>query len=85
MVSLIAYIIGAIGSIWYVGFLAYKIEKLPLSIITVLGLALMVYSFYDDWRNDRALADARSESDAALNAALSRHYPFALAKRGNGA
>lgn len=62
MVSLIAYIIGAIGAIWYVGFLAFKIEKLPLAAITVIGLALMVYSFYDDWKNDRAVADARSQN-----------------------
>ena len=62
MVSLIAYIIGAIGGIWYVGFMAYKIEKLPLLVITVCCLALMVYSFYDDWRNDRAVADARSQN-----------------------
>ncbi len=59
MISLIAYIIGAAGGIWYVGFLAYKIDKLPLIVITVCGLALMVYSFYDDWRNDRAAADAQ--------------------------
>ena len=63
MISLIAYIIGAIGGIWYVGFLAYKIEKLPLVVITVCCLALMVYSFYDDWRNDRTVAQARSEAN----------------------
>ena len=62
MISLIAYVIGAIGAIWYVGFFAYKVDKLPLSVITVCGLALMVYSFYDDARNDRAVAEARSEN-----------------------
>ncbi len=63
MVSLVAYIVGAIGAIWYVGFLAYKIDKLPLIVITVCCLALMVYSFYDDWRNDRAVAEARDQSN----------------------
>ncbi|MEJ2434708.1 MAG: hypothetical protein P8Y53_16670 [Pseudolabrys sp.] len=29
MIRVIAYIIGAVGGIWYVGFLAYKIDKLP--------------------------------------------------------
>jgi hypothetical protein len=62
VVGLIAYVIGAVGGIWYVGFLAYKIEKLPLIVITVIFLALMVYSFYDDWRNDRAVADARRQN-----------------------
>jgi hypothetical protein len=62
VVGLIAYVIGAVGGIWYVGFLAYKIEKLPLIVITALCLALMVYSFYDDWRNDRAVADARRQN-----------------------
>jgi len=65
MVSVIAYIIGAVGSIWYVGFLAYKIDKLPLIVITALSLVLMVYSFYDDWKNDRASAQARSQSRAS--------------------
>ena len=62
MISLIAYIIGAVGGIWYVSFLAYKIDKLPLIVITVFCLVLMVYSFYDDWRNDRAVADARQQN-----------------------
>ena len=62
MISLIAYIIGALGGIWYVGFFAYKVDKLPLSVIAVVCLALMVYSFYDDARNDRAVAQARSEN-----------------------
>ena len=65
MVSVIAYIVGAIGSIWYVGFMAYKIDKLPLIVITALSLALMVYSFYDDWKNDRANAQARSQHGAS--------------------
>ena len=60
MVDLIANIIGALGSITFVGFLAYRINALPLSIIVVVALCLMVYSFYDDMRNDRAAARARS-------------------------
>lgn len=60
MVNLIANTIGALGSIVFAGFLAYKIDKLPLSIIVAAALCLMVYSFYDDMRNDRAAARARS-------------------------
>lgn len=56
MVNLITNTIGALCSIVFVGFLAYKIDKLPLSIIVVATLCLMVYSFYDDMRNDRAAA-----------------------------
>ncbi len=63
MITRIAYVIGAIGAIWYIGFFAYKVDKLPLSVITVCSLALMVYSFYDDARNDRAVADARSQNN----------------------
>jgi 4-hydroxybenzoate polyprenyltransferase len=58
----ISYLIGALGAIWFVGFLAYKIEKLPLTIIVICCLALMIYSFYDDMRNDRAVAQARSDN-----------------------
>ena len=61
MVNLIANIIGAAASITFVGFLAYKIDKLPLSIIVAATLCLMVYSFYDDMRNDRAAARARND------------------------
>ena len=60
MVDLIANLIGALGSITFVGFLAYRIGALPLSIIVVATLCLMVYSFYDDMRNDRAAARSRN-------------------------
>ena len=62
MITRLAYVIGAVGAIWYVGFFAYKVDKLPLSIIAIVSLALMVYSFYDDLRNDRAVAQARSDN-----------------------
>ena len=62
MVNLIAYVIGAVGAIVYVGFFAYKVNEPPLIIIVTLCLALMVYSFYDDMRNDRAMAKIRSEN-----------------------
>jgi len=60
--KLIANIIGAVAAITYVGFLAYKVGALPLIIVVVLCLGLMVYSFYDDMRNDRTIARIRSEN-----------------------
>jgi hypothetical protein len=56
IVNLLANIIGAVGAIVFVGFLAFKIDKLPLIVIVVFCLALMIYSFYDDMRNDRTIA-----------------------------
>ena len=60
MVDLIANVIGALGSITFVGFLAYRIGAPPLGVIVVGTLALMVYSFYDDMRIDREKAAARA-------------------------
>jgi hypothetical protein len=60
VVNLIANVIGALGSIVFVGFLAYRIGAPPLGIIVVGTLALMVYSFYDDMRQDREKAAARA-------------------------
>lgn len=56
MINIFANIFGAIGAIVFVGFLAFKIDKLPLTVIVVFCLALMIYSFYDDMRNDRTIA-----------------------------
>jgi hypothetical protein len=56
VVNIIANIFGALGAIVFVGFLAYKIDRLPLTVIVVFCLCLMVYSFYDDMRNDRTIA-----------------------------
>ena len=56
MVNILANTFGALGAIVFVGFLAFKIDKLPLTVIVVLCLALMIYSFYDDMRNDRTIA-----------------------------
>jgi uncharacterized membrane protein YebE (DUF533 family) len=63
VINIIANIIGALGAITYVGFFAYKVDKLPLTVIVVVCLGLMVYSFYHDWRNDRAVAQARAENE----------------------
>ena len=52
--------LGALGAIVYVGYFAYKVEELPLSVIVAGGLALMVYSFYDDMRNERKIARYRA-------------------------
>lgn len=62
MVNLLANIIGALGAIVFVGFFAYKVDRLPLIVIVVFCLALMIYSFYDDMRNDRTLAKIRGEN-----------------------
>jgi hypothetical protein len=56
VVNIIANIVGALGAIVFVGYFAYKVDEPPLSIIVVLCLCLMVYSFYDDMRNDRTIA-----------------------------
>jgi hypothetical protein len=63
VVNLIANIVGALGASVFVGFFAYKVEKLPLTIIVVFCLALMIYSFYDDMRNDRTIADYHSKNN----------------------
>ncbi|QQO24173.1 hypothetical protein JJB98_32020 [Bradyrhizobium diazoefficiens] len=63
MVNLIANIVGALGAIGFVGFFAYRIDKLPLTIIVACCLALMVYSFYDDLRNDRTRAQLSGKND----------------------
>ena len=62
MINLIANTIGALGAIVFVGFFAYKVEQPPLTIIVIVCLALMVYSFYDDMRNDRTIAKFHRET-----------------------
>jgi len=61
-VNLVAHIVGALAGIVYVGFFAYKVGQLPLTIIVVACLAVMVYSFYDDIRRDRTIARLRREN-----------------------
>jgi hypothetical protein len=61
VVNIGANIFGALGAIVYVGFFAYKVGAPPLDIIVTCCLALMVYSFYDDIREERAKARARNE------------------------
>ena len=61
IVNLVANIIGAVGAIVFVGFFAYKVGEPPLTIIVVLCLALMIYSFYDDMKTDREKARILSE------------------------
>jgi hypothetical protein len=56
VVNIIANIFGALGAIVFVGYFAYKVDEPPLSVIVVLCLCLMVYSFYDDMINDRTIA-----------------------------
>jgi uncharacterized membrane protein len=56
VVNIIANIFGALGAIVFVGYFAYTLAEPPLTIIVVVCLCLMVYSFYDDMRNDRTIA-----------------------------
>jgi hypothetical protein len=56
VVNIFANIFGALGAIVFVGYFAYAVDEPPLTIIVVLCLCLMVYSFYDDMRNDRTIA-----------------------------
>ena len=60
--NVIANIIGALASITFVGFFAYEVDQTPLTIIVLLSVGLMVYSFYDDARNDRANTRMRSKN-----------------------
>ncbi len=62
MVNIIANIIGALGAIVFIGYFSYKVAEPPLIVITIFSMALMVYSFYDDMRNDQAMARIRSEN-----------------------
>ena len=64
MVNIFANIFGAAGAVVFVGFLAYKVNEPPLTVIVVVCLALMVYSFYDDVRNDAAKARIIDEHNA---------------------
>ena len=59
--KVLASVIGAIGAITYVGYFAYSVNELPLTVIVTFSLLLMVYSFYTDLRQDRAVAQARRD------------------------
>jgi uncharacterized membrane protein len=63
IVNLIANIIGALGAIVFVGYFAYTLAKPPLIVIVVACLALMVYSLFDDMRNERKVARARNNKN----------------------
>lgn len=65
MVNLLANILGAVGATTFVGYFAYKVNEPPLTVIVTLCLALMVYSFYDDMRIDRAKARSRAKNGGA--------------------
>jgi hypothetical protein len=64
VVNLLASVLGAAGSIVYVGFFAYKVEAPPLIIIVAGCLSLMVYAFYDDMREERANRSRASNGNA---------------------
>jgi hypothetical protein len=62
VINVIANIFGALGAIVFVGYFAYKVAQPPLIIIVVFCLCLMVYSFYDDMRNDRTIAQFHKDN-----------------------
>lgn len=49
--TLIVSLLAASLSVLYVGFFAYSINAIPLTIITVFCLGLMLYSTYEDIRD----------------------------------
>lgn len=61
--KLLANIFGVLGAIAFVGYFAYRVGELPLTIIVIVCLGLMVYSFYDDMRRERAVERARREQE----------------------
>jgi hypothetical protein len=63
IVNLLANIVGALGAIVFVGYFAYTLAKLPLIVIVVFCLGLMVYSLFDDMRNERNVARARNNKN----------------------
>lgn len=68
MTNLISNIVGAIAAIIFVGYFAYKVNELPLTIIVIVGLALMVYALYEDMLDDRILARFRARNAGSDNA-----------------
>ena len=61
--NILTNMIGALGAITFVGYFAYKVNEPPLTVIVVISLCLMVYSFYDDTRRDRAVTHARRDNE----------------------
>lgn len=60
LINIFACVIGAIGALLYIGYLAYKIGAPPLIIITICCMLPMIYAFYDDLRHDREVARMQS-------------------------
>ena len=60
--SIIASIVGALSAIVYVGYFAYAVNELPLTVIVSLCLAMMLVALYRDLRKDQAATGARRES-----------------------
>lgn len=54
--------IGALGAIWYVGYFAFAVNELPLTIIVAICLSLMLFAMYRDLKKDRAIAEAKRQS-----------------------
>ena len=60
--NLILSAIGAIGAVWYVGYFAFAVNELPLTVIVTLCLSMMLFAFYRDLKKDRAIAEAKRQS-----------------------
>lgn len=52
MITLLANVIGAVLAIVFVGYFAYSVNELPLTIIVVGCLALMIIALYKETRAD---------------------------------
>ncbi|HEY9454587.1 MAG TPA: hypothetical protein VIR82_18085 [Bradyrhizobium sp.] len=63
MIDLIAIAIGVIPAILYIGFFALKVPSTPLTVIVVISLALMVYSFFTDMRSANTAARVRADRE----------------------
>ncbi len=53
IVNAIAGLIGALGALLYICFLAYKIDAAPLWVIVIGSMALMVFGVWQELREER--------------------------------
>lgn len=63
MIDLIAAAIGIIPATIYVGYFAIKVPSVPLTIIIVVTLGLMIYSFFADRQNAKTIARIRASEE----------------------
>lgn len=54
MINLIAASMAILSAAVFLGWLAYTIGAVPLTIVIVIGIALMLFDFYDSMRRPEA-------------------------------